>query len=98
MDCTLAAAYAALSRSGVHDLRVVTRSYSLSQLSLLKKHDTLNPDSLRSERSRKRPAPKVEEPGNRSLRYRANADSDRLCRPVVVANAWRSIIGRDEIG
>ena len=32
------------------------------------------------------------------LRIRANADSDRLCRPVVVANAWRSIIGRDKIG
>ena len=36
-----AAAYAALCRSGVHDLRVVTRSYSLSQLSLLKKHETM---------------------------------------------------------
>ena len=36
-----AAAYAALFRSGVHDLRVVTRSYSLSQLSLLKKHETM---------------------------------------------------------
>ena len=35
------AAYAALCRSGVHDLRVVTRSYSLSQLSLLKKHETM---------------------------------------------------------
>ena len=38
-----AAAYAALCRSGVHDLRVVTRSYSLSQLSLLKTHETLVP-------------------------------------------------------
>ena len=38
-----AAAYAALCRSGVHDLRVVTRSYSLSQLSLLKKHETMVP-------------------------------------------------------
>ena len=33
-----AAAYAALWISGVHDLRVVTRSYSLSQLSLLESH------------------------------------------------------------
>ena len=38
-----AAAYAALCRSGVHDLQVVTRSYSLSQLSLLKAHETLVP-------------------------------------------------------
>ena len=38
-----AAAYAALCRSGVHNLRVVTRSYSLSQLSLLKTHETLVP-------------------------------------------------------
>ena len=38
-----AAAYAALCRSGVDDLRVVTRSYSLSQLSLLKTHETLVP-------------------------------------------------------
>ena len=36
-----AAAYAALCRSGVQDLRVDTRSYSLSQLSLLKKHETM---------------------------------------------------------
>ena len=35
------AAYAVLGRSGVLDLRVVTRSYSLSQLSLLKTHETL---------------------------------------------------------
>ena len=38
-----AAAYAALCRSGVHNLRVVTRSYSLSQLSRLKTHETLVP-------------------------------------------------------
>ena len=36
-----AASYAALCRSDVHDLRVVTRSYSLSQLSLLKTHETM---------------------------------------------------------
>ena len=42
-----AAAYAALGRSGVHNLRVVTRSYSLSQLSLLKTHETLVPSDGR---------------------------------------------------
>ena len=41
-----AAAYAALCRFGVYDLRVVTRSYSLSQLSLLKKHETMVPSSV----------------------------------------------------
>ena len=32
-----------VTMKGKHDLRVVTRSYSLSQLSLLKTHETLVP-------------------------------------------------------
>ena len=41
MDCTLCRRLRGSLQSGVHDLRVVTRSYSLSQLSLLKKHETM---------------------------------------------------------
>ena len=55
MDCTLCRR---LRGSLQHDLRVVTRSYSLAQLSLLKTHQTLVPpvgrfqsaDRLRTER------------------------------------------------
>ena len=43
MDCTLCRRLRGSLQSGVHDLRVVTRSYSLSQLSLLKTHETLVP-------------------------------------------------------
>ena len=41
MDCTLCRRLRGSLQSGMHDLRVDTRSYSMSQLSLLKTHETM---------------------------------------------------------